>query len=126
MIQLYEIILQRNSYMSVNASRISSSQNISFDEQAFIRFIGKNIKTYRMRSDLTQDQLANEVGIARVSLARIEAGTANTTIKTLVRLAHALKVSPDVFFNAADTIHISKKQVMQEGLQHLMERIVYD
>ena len=96
------------------------------DIQAFLRFVGQNIKTFRMRLGLTQDQLAKKAGLARVSLARIETATTNVTLKHLFRLATAMNVTPDVFLNAADTIHISKQEVVQEGLQRLMKRILND
>ena len=51
------------------------------------------VKRWRMRRQLTQQALADKVGIHRVYLARLEAGTRTPSLRTLKRLAKALKVT---------------------------------
>lgn len=51
-----------------------------------------NLAKWRKARGLTQDQLAAVSGVARITIARIEANSTNPTIKTLERLANALKV----------------------------------
>lgn len=48
----------------------------------------------RERRGLTQEALAVGAGIARESVARIEAGEVNATLRTVGRLAKALGVKP--------------------------------
>ncbi len=56
---------------------------------------GKNVRKYRKRKQLTQEQLAERCGMQSNSISRIEKGTAGTKIAGLLDLADALEVSPD-------------------------------
>jgi len=52
------------------------------------------IRELRVRRRIPQSVLADLAGIDRVFLARIERGTRAPSVRTLVRLAVALKVAP--------------------------------
>ena len=52
----------------------------------------------RKRRKLTQQQLADALGINRVSLARIEAGTRQPSMALALRIARELHASVDVLF----------------------------
>lgn len=56
------------------------------------RAIGEHIRAGRHAARLTQETLANHVGIDRPSVVEIEAGRRNLTINTLIRIADALGV----------------------------------
>ncbi len=56
---------------------------------------GKNVRKYRKRKKLTQEQLAEICHMQPNSISRIEKGTAGTKIAGLLDLADALEVSPD-------------------------------
>ncbi len=55
--------------------------------------LGKNIKYYRAKLEMTQEELAKQSGINRSYLASLERGRRNTTVKTVEMLAKALDVS---------------------------------
>lgn len=57
-----------------------------------MKAFGDNLRMIRKRQGLTQEVLAHEAKIAFSSVARIEAGSINTTISTVARLAEALGV----------------------------------
>ncbi len=57
--------------------------------------IGKRIKIARIKADLTQEQLAERVGISPTHLSNIETGTTRVSLTTMVGLANALKVTAD-------------------------------
>ncbi len=60
--------------------------------------MGKRIKTVRQRMGLTQDQLAERVGLSPKYISGIERGVENPTMDNLIRLAKVLKVEPyDLF-----------------------------
>ena len=44
---------------------------------------------------MSQEKLAEEVGLSRENINRFEAGTRVTSVETLVKIANALKVSAD-------------------------------
>ena len=62
------------------------------DEQEIIKKIAFNIKVERMRKGITQLKLAEIIGVHEKYIGQIESGRQNITIKTLIKLAHALNV----------------------------------
>jgi len=54
---------------------------------------GLNVKKYRKASDITQEKLAELAKVDPKSIISIENGTRNPTLRTIYRLAKALKVS---------------------------------
>jgi transcriptional regulator with XRE-family HTH domain len=58
--------------------------------RAIQREIGRRIRAARDAAKLTQEAAAGKAEIDYKRVQRIEAGTANVTIRTLVRLAAAL------------------------------------
>ena len=58
--------------------------------------LGKNIKKFRKKMNLSQEGLAQKAGITWSSIVKIETGAQdNPTIKTLIKIADALNVSLD-------------------------------
>ena len=51
--------------------------------------LARNIRT--LRGDKTQEAFARKLGISQATLARMESGAQNTTIKTLGQICKALK-----------------------------------
>jgi transcriptional regulator with XRE-family HTH domain len=58
--------------------------------------VGRRIA--ELRGDRTQLQLAERLGWDLRDLQRVEAGTRNVTVKTLVEIANALRVDPAELF----------------------------
>ena len=57
--------------------------------------IGKRIKEARKRIGLTQEKLAEKIGIAEVYLSEIERGIKLPSLSTFVDIINALEVSAD-------------------------------
>ena len=58
--------------------------------------LASNIKKYRQKSGLSQDQLARKAGIPYSTFLKIESGyTSNPSIQAVVSIAEALGVSID-------------------------------
>ena len=57
-----------------------------------LRQVGGRLRALRARRDMTQEQVAEAAGLHWKHVQRIEAGTANATVGSLVALAHALHV----------------------------------
>ena len=62
------------------------------------KYIGNNIKELRTDLGFTQAQLAERVGIARVSIVSIENGRFIPTIETALRISRALGAPIDKIF----------------------------
>jgi len=56
--------------------------------------LAKNVRRVRMNTGMTQEELAEYVGIYRTYLSRIESGQANPSLSVIIALAIALDTSP--------------------------------
>lgn len=56
--------------------------------------VGANLRRARRAADLTQEDIAGALGVARSSVANIESGHQPLTVVKLVRAAEALGVKP--------------------------------
>jgi len=57
------------------------------------------LKVYRAMHDLTQEDLAKEIGITRQTIIAIEKGKYNPSLELAFKIAHYFKVKiEDVFF----------------------------
>lgn len=59
--------------------------------------IGELVRDLRHKSSLPRTRLAERADVDVSHLARIEAGQANPTVHTLLQLAVALDVDPEIF-----------------------------
>ena len=65
--------------------------------------IGKNLQKLRKQRSLTQEMLAERVGVARQTVAKWETGESAPDLPTAGRIAEALGVSLDDLVNAPET-----------------------
>ncbi len=72
--------------------------------KTYLRFIGTNVYRWRVRRDLTQEQLEGVAGLDARFLRRVERGTVNLRFDTIVRLADALGVEPGVLLRRAKPV----------------------
>lgn len=87
--------------------------------------IGQNVKQIREAAGLTQEQLAEILGLGEKHISAIECGAAGVSLPTLTRLCTSLCVSADrVLFGAreTDSRRTAAMQMMEERLAHLPER----
>lgn len=54
-----------------------------------VDILAKNIRA--LRGDKTQDAFARKLGISQATLARLESGAQNTTVKTLQQICKTLR-----------------------------------
>ncbi len=57
--------------------------------------LGQNLKRIRTEKDISQGDIARELGVSRGFVSNIENGKTNPTLATIAKLAKALSVSPD-------------------------------
>ena len=63
------------------------------------KYLGRQIKRFRKNANLSQEQLAERIGIATNSLSSIETGNSFMTINTLEKILNILSVTPKELFN---------------------------
>jgi len=61
--------------------------------EKFNKDLGKQIQNLRVQRGLTQEELAELVGMDRVSIGYIEQGIRAPKLSTLLRISKALKIS---------------------------------
>ena len=62
-------------------------------DENFYKILGKNIKSCRENSGLTQEQLSERAGISLDYLGKIEVSINKPGLKSLIKIANALNIS---------------------------------
>ena len=60
---------------------------------------GKSLKSKRLSSNLSQEQLGLKSGLSRPYISELEMGKKDQSLFTIFKLADALKVNPSFFIN---------------------------
>lgn len=68
-------------------------------DKEFLKQVGKKIARYRKEQKMTQVQLSDLCEMEQSALARLEAGGANITALTLLKIARALEVPAKKFLD---------------------------
>lgn len=63
-------------------------------DQSLTTEFGSRVRRLREQSSRSQEDLADDAGVHRTFIGRVERGETNATLTTLVRLARALEVDP--------------------------------
>jgi len=58
------------------------------------RIAGTNIRSYRRRLGMSQEELAATLGVHRTYMGGVERGERNLTLRSLERLAERMQVDP--------------------------------
>ena len=56
--------------------------------------VGRNIRRLRLARGVSQEELADEIGVHRTYMGGVERGERNLTLRSLERLAERLGVTP--------------------------------
>lgn len=74
------------------------------DDNYYFNIIRYNIKKYREKSNMTQQQLADKCGLTMNYLAKIESKRMQRgfSVATLGRIADALEINPKYLFDEID------------------------
>ena len=66
------------------------------------KMFGDAVRKYRLKIELSQEQLADESGLHRTYISDIERGGRNVSIVNIMRLAEALKIKPSQLIKELD------------------------
>ena len=81
--------------------------------------IGANIRTARMRADLTQEEMSEKIGVTPQYLSDLERGLVGTSIPTLIMICNSLNVSSDFILFGNSSEHDSTNSTLIERIQRL-------
>lgn len=74
----------------------------------------KRIKDLREDHDMTQDELADKLGVSKRTLVRYESGKSEPTISSLIILSSLFDVSIDYIVGAKDTTEINTVSIKEK------------
>ena len=86
------------------------------------KLLGEKIKALRCLKNLTQEQIANEIGISRQKFARIEKGMNNVNLDVLAKIAKVLDVSVADITRVLDETPVVAYRVNED--EHSQEEIL--
>ena len=81
--------------------------------------IGRRIKNLRLKNNMTQEMLADEIDISVAFISRVERGTVQVNLKRLTQIAEILKVSPGYLLVGSNT---KSKDYLKEDFCELLEK----
>lgn len=64
--------------------------------------VGRNVRRFRTRAGLSQEELAHQADLDRTYISGVERGVRNPTVQVLQRLAMVLKIRPADLLADAD------------------------
>ncbi len=68
------------------------------DDRVILQIVADNIRMERLRKRLSQEKLAEQVGISTKYLNMIENRKANPTIVIVIKICHILNLSLDTIY----------------------------
>ncbi len=69
------------------------------DKQLLLKKFGKNVKIERIKRDLTQEQLAEIMGVSQNYVANIEGGKENMSLGKILELSNYLNTDINILLN---------------------------
>lgn len=82
----------------------------------------KRIRDLREDNNLTQEDLASQLGISKRTLLRYESGVSEPTISVLISLSLLFNVSVDYIIGTKDTTEIDEISIKNE-LDHVIQSL---
>lgn len=86
--------------------------------------VAKNLTLARASLDVTQEELAENSGVARATIAQIEAGASDARVGTLHDLASALKISPLLLLIHANDLTSIARWVNRSALAQVLDQLL--
>ena len=93
------------------------------------KILGANIRKYRKRYDLTQEQLAESLNLTQKFLSSIEVGRNFVSAEALEKLCEVFNVSPSTLFYSSENSKIDDSaltkidKIFEEETKQLNKRI---
>ncbi len=77
--------------------------------------LSENIKKYRKKLNLSQDELAEKLGVSRQSVSFWETGQTQPTIDNIIALAKVFDISTDVLLGNSDDVEILQDKIPNDN-----------
>lgn len=100
---------------------ICNNTYMPIDEKALYRQIGARIRQRRSEIDMTQDELAEAVGLLRTSIANMESGRQRAPVHVLYNVCSALGTEIEALLPSAQ--EISEQQMVQVRIDGVVKEV---
>lgn len=84
--------------------------------------LGSNIRCYRIKLKMTQEELAEKIGITSVEISKIETGKTWPKKETIEKLLEILEVKPFQLFTESKEDFKKYKSIVSEAISELVDR----
>lgn len=82
--------------------------------------IGKRIQEYRKKKKITQEQLAEKIGVSTGYISTIECGTNGVTVENLVHIMNHIEcTADDIFCDVVDKSYVARASKLSEMIEKL-------
>lgn len=93
------------------------------DKNVMNQHIGKICQEYRLKNNLTQNQVAELTGLEPRHISQIERGLSKGSIETLLKLCNAYKITPDIIlYDLLDDDIKNSVSIYEEKFKKLNKR----
>jgi len=89
--------------------------------QEQLKYIIEKIKSIRIKYGISQMELSLKSNLSQSFIANLEKGKKQPSVLTLIRIAEALKVSPQEFF--PEYVDLNSKEQTKEKIRKLLESL---
>lgn len=79
-----------------------------------MNYIGEKIKELRRKNDMTQEKLADFLGVTYQTVSKWETGVTNPDLSLIVPLARLFKVTTDEIFNFKESVEDAKRAELEK------------
>lgn len=86
--------------------------------------VGERIKKLRKDLSLTQQQLADKVGVTYIQIGRYETNKSNASADVLQKISSALNTTTDFLMSGGNAEQLSDKELLQQFKE--VEQLPYD
>lgn len=87
------------------------------------KHIGKKFQEYRLKNNLTQNQVSELTGLEPRHISQIERGLSKGSIDTLIKLCNAYKITPDiVLYDLLDSDLKRNVSIYEENFKKLSQQ----
>lgn len=82
--------------------------------------LGKRIQLFREKAGISQEELANHIGVSVTSVSNIERGANYPSFENFIKILNFIKASPNqVMFDLVDQAQISKASELWDNIKML-------
>ncbi|MBO1001257.1 helix-turn-helix domain-containing protein [Pseudogracilibacillus auburnensis] len=86
------------------------STEFPWNEKNIGERIGKNLRQFRSNKGISIEAFANQIGVSKLTLIKIEKGEGNPTLSVIWKIADGLKIPITSLLSMESTVSIARKQ----------------